>query len=82
MPPLPVVSGAEVIKALENAGFTLARVKGSHHMMKSPEGRFTVVPVHGGKEPPGHSAGSYATRVCLSPNSRRCSKNLHPHSGN
>ncbi|RAY13728.1 hypothetical protein DPM19_18895 [Actinomadura craniellae] len=54
MPPLPVVSGAEVIKALEKAGFALTRVKGSHHMMRSPEGRFTVVPVHQGKDlPPG-----------------------------
>ena len=54
MPPLPTVSGAEVIKALENAGFVLARVKGSHHMMRSPDGRFTVVPVHQGKDlPPG-----------------------------
>lgn len=54
MPPLPTASGAEVIKALENAGFVLTRVKGSHHMMKSLEGRFAVVPVHQGKDlPPG-----------------------------
>ncbi|MEO3787541.1 type II toxin-antitoxin system HicA family toxin [Actinocorallia sp. B10E7] len=54
MPPLPVVSGAQVVKVLEKAGFTLARVKGSHHMMTGPSGRFTVVPVHRGKDlPPG-----------------------------
>jgi predicted RNA binding protein YcfA (HicA-like mRNA interferase family) len=54
MPPLPTVSGSETIKALEKAGFALVRTKGSHHMMKSPEGRFTVVPVHQGRDiPPG-----------------------------
>ncbi len=54
MPPLPVLSGAEVVKALEKRGFELVRIKGSHHMMKSSEGRFTVVPVHPGRDiPPG-----------------------------
>jgi predicted RNA binding protein YcfA (HicA-like mRNA interferase family) len=52
MPSLPAVPGASVIKALEKAGFALVRVKGSHHMMRSPEGRFTVVPVHQGKDVP------------------------------
>jgi predicted RNA binding protein YcfA (HicA-like mRNA interferase family) len=45
-----VVSGADVVKALEKAGFALARVKGSHYMMTGPPGRFTVVPVHRGKD--------------------------------
>jgi predicted RNA binding protein YcfA (HicA-like mRNA interferase family) len=54
MPSLPAVSGAQTIKALEKAGFALVRTKGSHHMMKNPEGRFTVVPVHQGRDiPPG-----------------------------
>ncbi|MCD0448724.1 type II toxin-antitoxin system HicA family toxin [Actinocorallia sp. API 0066] len=54
MPPLPVASGAAVVKALEKAGFELVRTKGSHHMMTGPSGRFTVVPVHRGKDlPPG-----------------------------
>ncbi|WP_322754320.1 type II toxin-antitoxin system HicA family toxin [Frankia sp. Cas3] len=54
MPPFPVVSGAEVVKALEKEGFELVRIRGSHHMMKNPEGRFTVVPVHQGRDiPPG-----------------------------
>jgi predicted RNA binding protein YcfA (HicA-like mRNA interferase family) len=39
---------------LEKAGFTLLRVKGSHHMLIGPAGRFAVVPVHAGKDvPPG-----------------------------
>ncbi|WP_433758411.1 type II toxin-antitoxin system HicA family toxin [Nocardia sp. CA-135398] len=50
MPPLPAISGDRVIKALERAGFGLIRVNGSHHMMRSPEGRFTVVPVHRGAD--------------------------------
>lgn len=54
MPPLPVLSGAEVVKALQKHGFELVRIKGSHHMMKSLDGRFTVVPVHPGRDlPPG-----------------------------
>lgn len=54
MPPLPTVSGPEAIKALEKVGFALVRTKGSHHMMKNSEGRFTVVPVHPGRDiPPG-----------------------------
>jgi predicted RNA binding protein YcfA (HicA-like mRNA interferase family) len=54
MPPLPMLPGVEVVKALEKDGFTLVRVKGNHHVMKNPDGRFTVVPVHAGKDvPPG-----------------------------
>jgi len=49
-----MLPGAEVVKALEKDGFTLVRVKGSHHIMKGPEGRFTGVPVHPGRDiPPG-----------------------------
>jgi predicted RNA binding protein YcfA (HicA-like mRNA interferase family) len=32
---------------LENIGFEVIRIKGSHHYMKHPDGRATVVPVHG-----------------------------------
>lgn len=54
MPPLPMLPGAEVVKALQKDGFTLVRVKGSHHVMKNSEGRFTTVPVHSGRDiPPG-----------------------------
>jgi predicted RNA binding protein YcfA (HicA-like mRNA interferase family) len=54
MPPVPAASGTQVVKALEKAGFNLVRINGSHHMMRSAEGRFTVVPVHRGRDvPPG-----------------------------
>ncbi|WP_131764748.1 type II toxin-antitoxin system HicA family toxin [Candidatus Protofrankia californiensis] len=52
MPPLPVLPGGEVVKVLEKLGFEVVRVKGSHHMMRSSEGRFTVVPVHPGRDIP------------------------------
>jgi predicted RNA binding protein YcfA (HicA-like mRNA interferase family) len=39
-----------VVKALERAGFTVTRVSGSHHVMRQPDGRTVVVPVHAGKD--------------------------------
>lgn len=54
MPPLPSLPGADVVKALGKTGFELRRVRGSHHMLASPTGRFVVVPVHAGRDvPPG-----------------------------
>ena len=47
---IPTVSGAKAIKALERAGFTLARVNSSHHLMRHPDGRSVSVPVHAGKD--------------------------------
>ena len=46
---LPALTGAEVIQALERAGFAVARVRGSHHFLRHPDGRTTVVPVHAGE---------------------------------
>ena len=37
------------MRALEHLGFVVARVKGSHHILKHPDGRSTVVPVHAGE---------------------------------
>lgn len=47
---LPAVPGAKVVRALERAGFTIARISGSHHVMRHPDGRTVVVPVHGGRD--------------------------------
>jgi predicted RNA binding protein YcfA (HicA-like mRNA interferase family) len=44
---LPRISGAEVVRALERAGFSTIRIRGSHHFLRHPDGRNTVVPVHG-----------------------------------
>jgi predicted RNA binding protein YcfA (HicA-like mRNA interferase family) len=39
----------KVIKALSAVGFAVARKHGSHVVMKHPDGRITVVPVHSGE---------------------------------
>lgn len=49
MPRLPRLRGREVIAALQRAGFSVLRVKGSHHFLQHPDGRRTVVPVHSGE---------------------------------
>ena len=46
---LPRVTGREVVAALRRAGFEVARIKGSHHFLRHPDGRGTVVPVHAGE---------------------------------
>lgn len=37
------------MSALRKVGFEVARVKGSHHFLRHPDGRGTVVPVHAGE---------------------------------
>ncbi len=53
MPPtrLPQVSGRDVIRALAKMGFSVSRVRGSHHMLRSPGPPVTgvTVPVHGNR---------------------------------
>lgn len=46
MSTFPAVSGTQLIKALRRFGFELVRIKGSHHFLRHPDGRCTVVPVH------------------------------------
>ncbi|MGH3193823.1 MAG: type II toxin-antitoxin system HicA family toxin [Streptosporangiaceae bacterium] len=41
-----------MVKALEHAGFTVTRISGSHHVMRHPDGRTVVVPVHSGQDMP------------------------------
>ena len=50
MPPVPAVRGDKLVRALERAGFKVARVTGSHHIMRHPDGRGTTVPVHPGRD--------------------------------
>lgn len=45
----PKLRGRELIAALKPAGFTVARIKGSHHFLKHSDGRATVIPVHAGE---------------------------------
>lgn len=46
---LLALTGAEVIQSLERGGFAVVRIRGSHHILRHPDGRTTVVPVHAGE---------------------------------
>ena len=50
MPPLPSVSGVRIVRALERHGFKVARVTGSHRIMRHPDGRGTTVSVHANRD--------------------------------
>lgn len=49
MTKLPRLTGKEILKALQGAGFEVIRIKGSHHFLRHADGRTTVVPVHAGE---------------------------------
>jgi predicted RNA binding protein YcfA (HicA-like mRNA interferase family) len=49
MTKLPRLTGRQVIAALRRAGFEVIRIKGSHHFLRHPDGRCSVVPVHAGE---------------------------------
>ena len=49
MPRLPTLTGKELLAVLARLGFTVVRVKGSHHVLLHEDGRRTVVPVHAGE---------------------------------
>jgi predicted RNA binding protein YcfA (HicA-like mRNA interferase family) len=49
MTSLPSITGKEPLSALAGAGFSVARVKDSHHFLQHADGRTTVVPVHSGE---------------------------------
>jgi predicted RNA binding protein YcfA (HicA-like mRNA interferase family) len=45
----PRLTGKQLLSALAKAGFETVRVRGSHHFLRHPDGRATVVPVHSGE---------------------------------
>jgi len=49
MSTLPVIMAHWLIKALTKMGFEAIRKKGSHHFLRHPDGRGTVVPGHRGE---------------------------------
>lgn len=49
MSKLPALIGKEVVEALGLAGFSVIRTRSSHHFLRHPDGRTTVVPVHAGE---------------------------------
>jgi predicted RNA binding protein YcfA (HicA-like mRNA interferase family) len=46
---LRAVDGRKIVKALQKIGFEPIRQRGSHVILKHPDGRVTVVPVHEGE---------------------------------
>jgi predicted RNA binding protein YcfA (HicA-like mRNA interferase family) len=46
----PAVTGRRLVAALESLGFEVLRVKGSHHFLRHPDGRTTLVPIHAGED--------------------------------
>ena len=50
------LTGRQIVRALERAGFEVLRVSGSHHVLGKPgaTGSRVIVPVHGARDvPPG-----------------------------
>jgi predicted RNA binding protein YcfA (HicA-like mRNA interferase family) len=45
----PRVTGSELTSALGKGGFSVVRVRGSHHFLRHEDGRSTVVPTHSGE---------------------------------
>lgn len=43
------VTGKELVRALQRAGFREVRIQGSHHRLRHEDGRVTTVPVHAGE---------------------------------
>jgi predicted RNA binding protein YcfA (HicA-like mRNA interferase family) len=46
---LPRLKGKELVRALERAGFSVDRTRGSHVFLRHADGRTTTVPIHSGE---------------------------------
>jgi predicted RNA binding protein YcfA (HicA-like mRNA interferase family) len=49
MSTFPSITGINLVSALKKIGFTVIRIKGSHHFLRHIDGRTTVIPVHSGE---------------------------------
>ena len=47
---IPVLKPREVVRLLESLGFVQVRQRGSHRQFRHPDGRFTTVPDHKGRD--------------------------------
>jgi len=47
---LPVLKPRQLIAAIEQLGFVEVRQRGSHRQFRHPDGRFTTVPDHRGRD--------------------------------
>lgn len=52
MPPLPIITFAQLCRIIENMGFRRVRQKGSHMRYVHADGRKTTGPDHGGQDVP------------------------------
>lgn len=50
MTKLKPAKSKEVIRVLKKKGFNLVRQSGSHAIFRHPDGRWTTVPIHKGKD--------------------------------
>jgi predicted RNA binding protein YcfA (HicA-like mRNA interferase family) len=46
---LPALTGMEVLRALDRAGFAVVRIRSSHRFLRHSDSRATIVPVHAGE---------------------------------
>jgi predicted RNA binding protein YcfA (HicA-like mRNA interferase family) len=46
---IPRVTGPDLIATLGKPGFSVLRIRGSHHFRRHEDGRSTVVPAHSGE---------------------------------
>ena len=47
---VPVLKPSDVVVLLEGHGFSEVRQRGSHKQFRHPDGRFTTVPFHAGRD--------------------------------
>ena len=47
---LPILKARELIRVLQKLGFVAVRQKGSHLFLAHPDGRATLVVIHGGED--------------------------------
>lgn len=65
MPPLPVLTSREIVRALERAGFVRGRQSGSHLRMHRGEFDVTIA-VHGSKDVPRGTLGGILKQAGVS----------------
>lgn len=56
-------SGRELVRALAKDGWEIARISGSHHVMRHPDGRRVSIPVHGNRPLPARTLASICRSV-------------------